>query len=49
MQALLGAFTYYTQFIQNMAVYGAVLYQLKEDYFLGSLALEIARNFFELL
>ncbi|KAE8957322.1 hypothetical protein PR001_g31414 [Phytophthora rubi] len=33
MQAFLGALNYYNRFIQNMAVYGAVLYQLKDDDF----------------
>ncbi|KAE8889697.1 hypothetical protein PF003_g26465 [Phytophthora fragariae] len=33
MQAFLGALNYYSRFIQNLAVYGAVLYQLKEDDF----------------
>ncbi|GMF38680.1 unnamed protein product [Phytophthora fragariaefolia] len=33
MQAFLGALNYYDRFIQNLAVYGAVLYQLKEDDF----------------
>ncbi|GMF63183.1 unnamed protein product [Phytophthora fragariaefolia] len=30
MQGFLGALNYYSRFIQNMAVYGAVLYQLKD-------------------
>ncbi|KAG3070007.1 hypothetical protein PI124_g21329 [Phytophthora idaei] len=30
MQAFLEALNYYGQFIQNLAVYGAVLYQLKD-------------------
>ncbi|GMF17649.1 unnamed protein product [Phytophthora fragariaefolia] len=30
MQGFLGALKYYSRFIQNMAVYGAVLYQLKD-------------------
>ncbi|GMG18211.1 unnamed protein product [Phytophthora fragariaefolia] len=30
MQGFLGALNYYNRFIQNMAVYGAVLYQLKD-------------------
>ncbi|KAE8978552.1 hypothetical protein PR002_g24690 [Phytophthora rubi] len=33
MQAFVGALNYYNRFIQNMAVYGAVLYQLKYDDF----------------
>ncbi|GMG17587.1 unnamed protein product [Phytophthora fragariaefolia] len=33
MQAFLGALDYYGRFIQNLAVYGAVLYQLMEDDF----------------
>ncbi|GMF40027.1 unnamed protein product [Phytophthora fragariaefolia] len=33
MQAFLGALNYYGRFIQNLAVYGVVLYQLKEDDF----------------
>ena len=48
-QGFLGALNYYSQFIQNMAVYGAVLYQLKEEDFLGSPDLEIARNSYEQL
>ena len=48
-QGFLGALNYYSQFIQNMAVYGAVLYQLKEDDFLGSPALMTARKSFKLL
>ncbi|GMF52143.1 unnamed protein product [Phytophthora fragariaefolia] len=33
MQAFLGALNYYGRFIQNLAVYGAILYQIKEDDF----------------
>ncbi|GMF56566.1 unnamed protein product [Phytophthora fragariaefolia] len=33
MQGFLGALNYYSRFIQNMAVYGAVLYQLKDPDF----------------
>ncbi|GMG17541.1 unnamed protein product [Phytophthora fragariaefolia] len=33
MQAFLGALNYYGRFIENLAVYGAVLYQIKEDDF----------------
>ena len=36
MQVFLGALNYYSRFIQNMAIYGAVVYQLKEDDFLVS-------------
>ncbi|GMF34609.1 unnamed protein product [Phytophthora fragariaefolia] len=33
MQAFLGALNYYGRFIQNLAVYGVILYQIKEDDF----------------
>ncbi|GMF44516.1 unnamed protein product [Phytophthora fragariaefolia] len=33
LQAFLGALNYYGRFIQNLAVYGAILYQMKEDDF----------------
>ena len=35
MQAFLGAINYYSRFIQNIAVYGAALYRLKEGDFLS--------------
>ncbi|OWY93864.1 LOW QUALITY PROTEIN: hypothetical protein PHMEG_00036581 [Phytophthora megakarya] len=34
MQQFLGSLNYYSRFIQDFAVYGAALYQLKEDDFL---------------
>ena len=47
MQAFLGALNYYSRFTQNMAIYGALLYQLKEDDFLGTPALATARESFK--
>ena len=35
MQAFLGGINYYSRIIQIIAVYGEVLYQLKEDDFLS--------------
>ena len=49
MQALLGALNYYSRFIQNMGIYGAVFYQLKKDNFLVWPALASVRESFELL
>ena len=49
MQEFLGALNYYSRFIQNRTIYGAALYQLKEDDFLGSPDLATARESFELL
>ncbi|KAE8980608.1 hypothetical protein PR003_g24819 [Phytophthora rubi] len=46
MQAFLGALNYYSRFIQNLAVYGAVLYQLKEDDFDSSTDLSAAKASF---
>ncbi|KAE9003326.1 hypothetical protein PR002_g17378 [Phytophthora rubi] len=46
MQAFLGALNYYSRFIQNLAVYGAVLYQLKEDDFGSSTDLSAAKASF---
>ncbi|KAE9209092.1 hypothetical protein PF004_g16572 [Phytophthora fragariae] len=46
MQAFLGALNYYSRFIQNLAVYGAVLYQLKEDDFGPSTDLSAAKASF---
>ncbi|KAE8976633.1 hypothetical protein PF010_g24706 [Phytophthora fragariae] len=46
MQAFLGAHNYYSRFIQNLALYGAVLYQLKEDDFGPSADLSAAKASF---
>ncbi|KAE8898883.1 hypothetical protein PF001_g25792 [Phytophthora fragariae] len=46
MQAFLGALNYYSRFIQNLAVYDAVLYQLKEDDFGSSTDLSAAQASF---
>ncbi|POM69153.1 Hypothetical protein PHPALM_14593 [Phytophthora palmivora] len=45
-QALLGALNYYGRFIQNLAVYGAVLYQLKDSDFDGNKDLSAAQAAF---
>ncbi|POM70810.1 Hypothetical protein PHPALM_12701 [Phytophthora palmivora] len=42
-QAFLGALNYYGRFIQNLAVYGAVLYQLKDSDFDGDKDLSAAQ------
>jgi len=46
MQAFLGALNYYSRFIQNLAVYVAVLYQLKEDDFVNGVSLSTAQTAF---
>jgi ribonuclease HI len=46
MQAFLGALNYYSRFIRNLAVYGAALYQLKEDDFTAGGDLTTARTAF---
>ncbi|POM73445.1 Reverse transcriptase [Phytophthora palmivora] len=45
-QAFLGALNYYGRFIQNLAVYGAVLYQLKDSDFDGNKDLSAAQAVF---
>ncbi|POM76918.1 Hypothetical protein PHPALM_5792, partial [Phytophthora palmivora] len=45
-QAFLGALNYYGRFIQNLAVYGAVLYQLKDSDFKGNKDLSAAQAAF---
>ena len=49
MQAFLGVINYYSRFIQNIAVYGAIMYQLKEDDLLSEANLAGARAFFAML
>ena len=49
MQAFLGAINYYSRFIQNIAEYKAVLYQLKEDEFFSEANLVGARASFCML
>ena len=49
MQGFLGALNYYNRFVQNLAVYGAVLYQLKDDDFISGTNLENARASFAML
>ena len=49
MQAFLGAINYYSLFIQNIAIYGAVLYQLKEEDFDPEATLTAARASFYML
>ena len=49
MQAFLGAINYYSRFIQDIAVYGAVLYQLRKDDFLSEVNLAGARASFAML
>ncbi|KAE9285758.1 hypothetical protein PF008_g26834 [Phytophthora fragariae] len=46
MQAFLDALNYYSRFIQNLTVYGTVLYHLKEDDFGLSTDLSAAKAFF---
>ncbi|GMF16266.1 unnamed protein product [Phytophthora fragariaefolia] len=46
MQDYLGALNYYSRFIQNMAVYGAVLYQLKDADFADGGDLAAAKSAF---
>ncbi|POM57812.1 Hypothetical protein PHPALM_37627 [Phytophthora palmivora] len=45
-QAFLGTLSYYGRFIQNLAVYGAVLYQLKDSDFDGNKDLSAAQAAF---
>ncbi|KAG6591089.1 reverse transcriptase [Phytophthora cinnamomi] len=49
MQSFLGALNYYNRFIQDFAVYGAALYQLKEDDFAPEGDLTVARRSFQAL
>ncbi|GMF21130.1 unnamed protein product [Phytophthora lilii] len=49
MQAFLGALNYYSRFIQDFAVYAAVLYQLTEDDFTDRGDLTVARQSFAAL
>ncbi|KAJ8569048.1 hypothetical protein ON010_g6213 [Phytophthora cinnamomi] len=49
MQSFLGALNYYNRFIQDFAVYGAALYQLKEDDFAPGGDLTVARRSFQAL
>ncbi|ETI38116.1 hypothetical protein F443_16071, partial [Phytophthora nicotianae P1569] len=49
MQSFLGALKYYSRFIQDFAVYGAALYQLKEEDFGPSGDLSVARRAFTAL
>ncbi|KAG6619994.1 Eukaryotic/viral aspartic protease [Phytophthora cinnamomi] len=49
MQSFLGALNYYSRFIQDFAVYGAALYQLKEDDFAPEGDLTVARRSFQAL
>ncbi|KAG2990725.1 hypothetical protein PC128_g12638 [Phytophthora cactorum] len=49
MQSFLGALNYYSRFIQDFAVYGAALYQLKEEYFGPGGDLSLAHRVFEAL
>ncbi|GMF22446.1 unnamed protein product [Phytophthora fragariaefolia] len=49
MQAFLGALSYYGWFIQGLTVYGAVLYQLKDEDFAPGGDLSVARGAFTAL
>ncbi|OWZ04472.1 hypothetical protein PHMEG_00023619 [Phytophthora megakarya] len=49
MQFFLGALNYYSRFIQDFAVFGAGLYQLKDDDFEGDGDLTTARRSFDIL
>ncbi|KAG3238743.1 hypothetical protein PI124_g16299 [Phytophthora idaei] len=49
MQSFLGALNYYSRFIQDFAVYGAALYQLKEEGFGPEGDLSVAQRAFEAL
>ncbi|KAG2762834.1 hypothetical protein Pcac1_g25350 [Phytophthora cactorum] len=49
MQSFLGALNYYRRFIQDFAVYGAALYQLKEEDFGPGGDLSVAHRAFEAL
>ncbi|OWZ01534.1 hypothetical protein PHMEG_00027053 [Phytophthora megakarya] len=49
MQQFLGSLNYYSHFIQDFAVYGAALYQLKEDDFFDGVDLAAAKESFSVL
>ncbi|OWY95451.1 hypothetical protein PHMEG_00034540, partial [Phytophthora megakarya] len=49
MQSFLGALNYYSRFIQDFAVFGAALYQLKDDDFEEDGDLTTARRSFDML
>ncbi|KAE9095841.1 hypothetical protein PF007_g17233 [Phytophthora fragariae] len=49
MQSFLGAFNYYSRFIQDFAVYGAALYQVKDEDHAAEGALSAARRGFATL
>ncbi|OWY94280.1 hypothetical protein PHMEG_00036033, partial [Phytophthora megakarya] len=49
MQSFLGALNYYSRFIQDFAVFGAGLYQLKDDDFENDSYLTMARRSFDML
>ncbi|OWZ02015.1 hypothetical protein PHMEG_00026505 [Phytophthora megakarya] len=49
MQSFLGALNYYSRFIQDFAVFGAALYQLKDDDFKDDGDLTMARRSFDML
>ena len=49
MQAFLGSINFYSRIIQNVAIYGAVLYQLKEEDFGYEATLTAALTAFNLL
>ncbi|GMF37791.1 unnamed protein product [Phytophthora lilii] len=49
MQSFLGALNYYSRFIQNFAVYGAALYQLKDEDLTTRGDLTVARRSFQAL
>uniref|UniRef100_H3H486 Peptidase A2 domain-containing protein n=1 Tax=Phytophthora ramorum TaxID=164328 RepID=H3H486_PHYRM len=49
MQSFLGALNYYSRFIQDFAVYGAALYQLKDEDFTPSGSLSAAKRSFAAL
>ena len=49
MQVFLGVIKYYRQFVQNIAVDGAVLYKLKEDDFLSEANLVGPRSSFAII
>ncbi|KAG3071003.1 hypothetical protein PI124_g21228 [Phytophthora idaei] len=49
MQSFLGALNYYSSFIQDFAVYGAALYQLKEEDFGPGGDISVAQRAFEAL
>ena len=49
MQGFLGALNYYSRFVQNLAVYGAAIYQLKDDDFTSKTNLDNTRASFAML